>query len=96
MSQQEDTEDYFEKHFHFFKVRVDTFMLRPILSRGENHLCVLDRRLGVLLISGRVLERRMFALHCCGFAAFLHTVTVLLTAVTGYLDTVKNINFRQK
>jgi hypothetical protein len=75
MSQQEATEDYFKKYFHYFKVRVATFMLRPILSRGENYLLVLDRRLeDVLLISGHVLERRMFVPHWCGSAAFLCTV----------------------
>jgi len=74
MSQQEATEDYFKKHFHYFKVRVVTFMLKPILSRGENYLLVLDRRLDVLLIPGRVLERRMFVPHWCGSAAFLCTV----------------------
>ena len=54
MSEQEATEDYFKKHFHYFEVRVVIFMLRPLLSRGENQMCVLDRRLEVLLVSGHV------------------------------------------
>jgi len=76
------------------KFKVVTFKLRPILARGENHLCVLERRLDVLLISGHVLERKMFApvevvrLHSCAQSTFL------LTAVSGYLDTVRNLNFR--